>query len=58
MMDKTVNKNSSIQKSEEKKKKPAWQKPTFITIRQEELAEYIKVAARSSGGGCTGTVGR
>jgi len=34
--------------------KKGWQYPTMFTISAKELAEFIKVAARSgdSGGGC------
>jgi len=32
--------------------KKKWTKPTFIIITKEELQKHIRVAARSTGGGC------
>jgi len=38
--------------------KMKWTKPVVVAIKQEDLVKHIKVAARSSSGGCSGVDGR
>lgn len=41
-------------KTNELSKKKTWKKAEVITIKKNDLAEYIKAAARSTSGGCYG----